>query len=222
MDHGGDTCARLRKMALEEPVRAYLERHGDSPTHVRLHLDGPFATGFSSRGLERLSVAALSSSGTSFERSLLVEHTDPAEAEALRALSPLVPTVAELPELIAEGEDETGHWVVIPQYEGRHPPSRHAVPAEVFPALAHVHSYWQGKTAELIGIVPSTCRGGAISAWATRHRSSHAATGRARALQHGRPSRLSPKRSTISGSHERSRSSRARCFTATCTTATSS
>jgi hypothetical protein len=199
MDHGGDTCARLRKMALEEPVRAYLKRHGDSPTHARLHLDGPFATGFSSGGLERLSVAALSSSGTSFERSLLVEHTDPAEAEALRALSPLVPTVAELPELIAEGEDETAHWVVIPQYEGRHPPGRHAVPADVFPGARVCPLLLAGQDFR-----PDRNRD---------HR--HDVVARPLPGLHDADPRALPPR-------ERSRSSRARCFTATCTTATSS
>jgi aminoglycoside phosphotransferase (APT) family kinase protein len=137
---------------LEPAVCDYLARRGHRAVEVELRLEGHFSTGLSALRLERVAAVARLASGEVLEHALVLKHTSPGEAEALLALAELAPAVPELPELIASGEDEGGPWVLLPFYEGHHPPSPHAAPLEVFDALAQMHSRWEGRTSALTGV----------------------------------------------------------------------
>jgi len=137
---------------LEAPVHAYLNRRGRRVRSLDLRAEGHFSTGRSAQSLRRISVVAHLVSGDVVEETLALKHTSAAEVQALSALADLAPDVPQLPELVAAGDDAAGPWVLLPMYEGRHPPHRLSPPPEVFDAVARVHSAWEGRTAALTAI----------------------------------------------------------------------
>jgi aminoglycoside phosphotransferase (APT) family kinase protein len=143
-------------LALDDPqvraaAAAYARRRGfepadDSPT---LSADGPFATGLSSGGVQRVSLPLANGNALP----LLWKHTTAAESVALRALREVDAADGSYPVLIAAGADARGHWVLIPLSEGVHPPTRHDAPPDVFDTLAAIHHHWEGQTGELSGLI---------------------------------------------------------------------
>jgi aminoglycoside phosphotransferase (APT) family kinase protein len=137
---------------LEQPVLEHLARRGHRVRGLELRVQGPFSTGRSAQALRRLCVVARLASGEILEEALALKRTSPVEVQAMRALAELAPDVPQLPELIASGADGEGPWVLLPMYEGDHPPSRLLPPPEVLDAIARVHSHWEGQTSALSAI----------------------------------------------------------------------
>jgi hypothetical protein len=149
-------AARAAGSSLDQPsvrtaVAAYAARRGLrlADERARLVVRGPFATGLSSGGVQLVNVPL--ADGALLP--LLWKHTSRREAIALRALTELRANPAAFPELIAAGVDDRGDWVLFPRYEGRHPRTRHQAPGEVFDALAALHHHWEGRTAQLEGLI---------------------------------------------------------------------
>lgn len=111
----------------------------------------PFVSGHPTTTLAQVRAAA-TCAGNVVETWLVLKRAPRQEAAAMRAFLPLSAAAPALPELVAEGVDDQGGWILMPRYDGRTAPSAEDVPSEVFDSLAHLHAAWHGRTEALVEV----------------------------------------------------------------------
>ncbi len=100
----------------------------------------PITNGYTSPSVERLDLLVELGDGSAAEVPVLRKHATDAEVTALRALRDVTDARATaLPELLADGTDAAGPWVVLPFYPGSTLASEAEVSDEVLESLAVLH-----------------------------------------------------------------------------------
>ncbi|MET9023321.1 phosphotransferase [Actinopolymorpha sp. NPDC004070] len=100
----------------------------------------PITHGYSSQSVERLDLLVEVGDGSTADLAVLRKHATAAEVTALRALRDVTDTRAPaLPELLADGNDAAGPWVVLPFYSGSTLASEAEVCDDVLQSLAVMH-----------------------------------------------------------------------------------
>lgn len=114
------------------------------PVSVRAHAALP--GGYASAGAFHL---VLDVSGR--ECWAVLKRSTAAEIAALRALA-VVPGM-DRPRLIAAGQDEVGHWLLMPHYSGSPVDAAAVVPTEIWDTLGRVHAHWLRRRPRGIPVV---------------------------------------------------------------------
>jgi serine/threonine protein kinase len=126
-------------------------RHA-SPVEVTLLGHLPLVGGFVADAVTRLDFELSAADGTRERLSVVLKRVDRPEMRAMRALQDVPGHPAELPELLGEGRDERGFWVLMPFFAGRAP--KGPIPHSVFRALAELHVAFAGPEVERLALPP--------------------------------------------------------------------
>lgn len=119
-----------------QPVQAWLSRTIGRPVGFRTGEQRPLTGGLSEGGIDHVRLVV--DGDPAAEVGLVIKRTGPNEAAALRLLAPLgEPSV---PELITDGEDDRGSWIVTPFYPGEPVGIVGQAPVPVFATMARVHA----------------------------------------------------------------------------------
>ncbi|GAA2758274.1 phosphotransferase family protein [Actinopolymorpha rutila] len=117
----------------------------------------PITNGYSSQSVERLDLIVQAGDGSTVELAVLRKHATEAEVTVLRALREVTdPRASALPELLADGTDATGPWVVLPFYSGSTLASEAEVSDDVLESLAVLHVRHVNATLPGLPIVDGT------------------------------------------------------------------
>lgn len=129
-------------------LRQWLGDSADEVTGIDVGVRRPLVGGWSSPLVERVEVLAAKRSGHCERHDLVVKRATHAEVLALREVA-AVPDAEAFPELIDDGCDEDGHWVVMPYYPGAPLAANSELPDAVYASLARLHVRHLGRTTEL-------------------------------------------------------------------------
>ncbi len=100
----------------------------------------PLRGGLASLLVERVELLVMLDGGGPQRIDVVVKRTDEAEVRALGLLGELADDA--IPDLIASGHDQLGHWIVIPFYDGEIVGLISEPPPSAYEAIARVHSHF--------------------------------------------------------------------------------
>lgn len=129
-------------------LRAWLCDGTDDVTGIDIGVRRPLAGGLSSPMVERVEVLAAKRSGRRERHDIVVKRATHVEVLALRNVA-AVPDAEVFPELIGDGCDEDGHWVMMPFYPGTPLSASAELPEAVYAGLARLHVTYRGRADEL-------------------------------------------------------------------------